>query len=210
MLSGGEKQRMGFSRLFYHEPRYAVLDEATSACSGDVEPVLYEGLKGRGISELRIFLLFHSFLPPLSSLSTLSWLCVPVASESCVLMWMVALITISTRASLKRYHTFTLTLGLGDAGQTWDFDRIGTESERGSTERELHELRERLAEVEDWKARRAEIERELGKVWVQGEELGAPVAEDGQRQAEEEIDGLRLGAVGREAEVGDHAGEIGA
>lgn len=86
-----------------------------------------------------------------------------------------ALITISTRASLKRYHTFTLTLGLGDEGESWEFQRIGTETEKQSVEKELAELREHLANVEEWKRRRQEIDNELGKVWVEGgDELAPP------------------------------------
>lgn len=79
-----------------------------------------------------------------------------------------ALVTISTRASLKRYHTYTLTLGLGEHGDEWDFQRIGTASEKSSVEKELAELRERLERVEEWKQRRNEIEKELGQVWVEG------------------------------------------
>ncbi|KAI9705924.1 MAG: hypothetical protein M1836_005330 [Candelina mexicana] len=135
VLSGGEKQRMGMARLMYHEPRYAFIDEGTSAVSSDVEGLLYEKAKGKGIT----------------------------------------LITISTRASLKKYHTFNLTLGLGHDGAEWDFERIGTEKEKMNVERELQELRERLAQIEEWKRRREEIEEELGKVWLEGgDELGPP------------------------------------
>ncbi|KAH7319118.1 ABC transporter transmembrane region 2-domain-containing protein [Rhexocercosporidium sp. MPI-PUGE-AT-0058] len=135
VLSGGEKQRMAIARLLYHEPRYAFIDEGTSAVSSDVEGLLYERCKEKGIT----------------------------------------LITISTRASLKKYHTFNLTLGLGDDGSEWDWERIGTEKEKMGVERELHELRERLAKVKEWEDRKVEIEKELAKVWVDGgEELEIP------------------------------------
>ncbi|GIZ42183.1 hypothetical protein CKM354_000546100 [Cercospora kikuchii] len=134
VLSGGEKQRMAIARLLYHEPRYAFIDEGTSAVSSDVEGILYETCKKKGIT----------------------------------------LITISTRASLKRYHSFTLTLGLGEDASEYEFNRIGTATEKSSVEREIQELKEKLSQVEKWKQRRQEIDEELSKVWVGGEELPAP------------------------------------
>ncbi|TAQ90723.1 hypothetical protein B7494_g896 [Chlorociboria aeruginascens] len=135
VLSGGEKQRMAIARLLYHEPRYAVIDEGTSAVSSDVEGLLYERCKEKGIT----------------------------------------LITISTRASLKRYHDFSLKLGLGEDGTEWEYERIGTEKEKMGVERELMELRERLAKVEEWTKRKEAIDQELAKVWVEGgDELSPP------------------------------------
>lgn len=134
VLSGGEKQRMAIARLLYHEPRYAFIDEGTSAVSSDVEGLLYENCKEKGIT----------------------------------------LITISTRASLKKYHTFNLTLGMGDDGTLWEWERIGTEKEKMGVEKELQELRQRLAKVQEWESRKSAIELELAKVWVEGEVLQTP------------------------------------
>lgn len=133
---------MGIARLLYHEPRYAVIDEGTSAVSADVEGVLYEGCKERGIT----------------------------------------LLTISTRASLKRYHTFNLSLGGGEDGSEWAFERIGTVEEKMGVERELAQLREKLERVQEWENRKRVIEGELERVWVVDggdRELEAPVYEEG-------------------------------
>ncbi|KAJ3179473.1 hypothetical protein HDU85_004884 [Gaertneriomyces sp. JEL0708] len=54
VFSGGEKQRVQLARLFYHHPRFAVLDEATSAVSNDVEALLYSGAKDEGITVITI------------------------------------------------------------------------------------------------------------------------------------------------------------
>ena len=99
---------------------------------------------------------------------------------------LTALITISTRASLKKFHTYNLTLGLGADGAGWEFDRIGTEKEKMGVQKELAELRERLSRVEEWKGRRDAIDAELSRVWVQGgDELAPPPYIDGDKTTEQ-------------------------
>jgi len=148
---------MAIARLLYHEPRYAFVDEGTSAVSSDVEGIMYEKAKARGIT----------------------------------------LVTISTRASLKRYHSFTLTLGLGEAGEEWEFQQIGTAAEKSTVEKELADLRERLSKVEFWKKRRLEIDAELNKVWVEGgNELDEPeyikARREKQQEEADEEEGLQM------------------
>lgn len=63
---------------------------------------------------------------------------------------------------------------MGEDTYTYTLQRIGTESEKQSVEKELAELRDRLSKVEQWKARRKEIENELNDVLTAGGETLAP------------------------------------
>lgn len=54
VLSGGEKQRLMFARILYTNPKFAVIDEGTSAVSADMEGQLYEECKKNDITLLTI------------------------------------------------------------------------------------------------------------------------------------------------------------
>lgn len=150
VLSGGEKQRMAFARLFYHEPRYAFLDETTSAVSADVEGYLYELCKERGITLITIstrvgLRKYHAFNLTLG-----------LDRE---------------RSDEGRRDTDgeSDTEGIGE-GREWDIVRVGTREEKMGVERELGSLREKLAKVDEMERRKREIEEELGMVFVRGQE----------------------------------------
>jgi ATP-binding cassette subfamily D (ALD) long-chain fatty acid import protein len=54
ILSGGLQQRVAMARLFYHKPRYAILDECTSSVTLEVERVMYEEAKRLGITLMTV------------------------------------------------------------------------------------------------------------------------------------------------------------
>jgi ATP-binding cassette subfamily D (ALD) long-chain fatty acid import protein len=88
----------------------------------------------------------------------------------------ITIVTMSTRASLKKYHSFQLTL---DGHGGWNLERIGGEVERGEVERELEELREKVRLAEEAQKRLEVVKEELGRVWVQGgKELEGSVSDN--------------------------------
>ncbi|PSK40124.1 ATP-binding cassette sub-family D member 2 [Elsinoe australis] len=54
VLSIGNQQRIAAARLFYHRPRYAILDECTSSLTPDVERMMYEEAKRLGITLMTV------------------------------------------------------------------------------------------------------------------------------------------------------------
>jgi len=96
------------ARLFYHKPIFGFLDECTSAVSTDVEGSMYSHAKDLGISYF--FSLFFSFLFLLIQF----------------LLFILALITVSHRSSLFKYHKFLLKF---DGEKNWTFSQIDTDKE---------------------------------------------------------------------------------
>ncbi|KAF9229610.1 hypothetical protein BS17DRAFT_723587 [Gyrodon lividus] len=53
-LSGGDQQKIAWARLFYHKPKYAILDEATSLVPPDMEGKMMEHAAALGITLLTV------------------------------------------------------------------------------------------------------------------------------------------------------------
>ncbi|KAI5305882.1 Vacuolar ATP synthase subunit B [Ascosphaera pollenicola] len=54
VLSGGLQQRIAMARLFYHKPKYAILDECTSSVTLEIEKVMYETAKSLGVTLMTV------------------------------------------------------------------------------------------------------------------------------------------------------------
>ncbi|KAI5120609.1 hypothetical protein M0805_008085 [Coniferiporia weirii] len=137
VLSGGEKQRMGLARAFYHRPKFAVLDECTSAVSSDVEGAMYQHAKALGITLITI-----SLRPSLAKYHT-------------------HLLTLQGPTSTSTPGDSEAEEG-GNEGGSWTLTRVGTAAERMGRDREIALLETRLAEVDAWMHRVKELEVLLG------------------------------------------------
>lgn len=54
VLSGGMQQRVAMARLFYHRPRFAILDECTSSVTLETEKIMYDAAKRMGITMMTV------------------------------------------------------------------------------------------------------------------------------------------------------------
>ncbi|KAL8732111.1 MAG: hypothetical protein Q9181_004075 [Wetmoreana brouardii] len=54
VLSGGLQQRVAMARLFYHRPKYAILDECTSSVTLEIEKAMYDNAKELGITLMTV------------------------------------------------------------------------------------------------------------------------------------------------------------
>ena len=54
VLSTGLQQRVAMARLFYHRPKYAILDECTSSVTLEIEKAMYDTAKSLGITLMTV------------------------------------------------------------------------------------------------------------------------------------------------------------
>ena len=166
VLSGGEKQRMGFARLFYHEPRYAVLDEATSAVSQDVEGYLYEMCKEKGMTV--VTLSTRIGLRKYHEWNLKVGLDDEVGGGQGQSQGVEEGRSSDERVGNGGGGAVSSEEEIGE-GKEWEMVRVGTREEKVGVERELAGLREKLGMVQEWERRKREVEVELGLVHVKSE-----------------------------------------
>lgn len=54
VFSGGLQQRVAMARLFYHAPKYAILDECTSSVTLEIEKAMYDNAKALNITLMTV------------------------------------------------------------------------------------------------------------------------------------------------------------
>lgn len=79
-------------------------------------------------------------------------------------MTYLALITISHRPTLLKYHQYQLRLGTGNDGYGSEFHRLSSAQGRMTIENEIAELEQLMEQVDGWRTRRTEIDVALTKV----------------------------------------------
>ncbi|ELU45189.1 ATP-binding cassette transporter [Rhizoctonia solani AG-1 IA] len=141
VLSGGERQRMGMARLFYHKPKFAVLDGECSKLGvilGPTDFVLQNHAKDLGITLITIshrptLNKYHKWLLTLWGDSTGSWTYARVGTDE-------------ERMELDRW-----------VGNIWLID-----DRTYRFHREIERLEAQLSDVAQWERRLKEVANELG------------------------------------------------
>lgn len=54
VLSSGLQQRVAMARLYYHKPKYAILDECTSSVTSEMEKIMYDNARALGITLMTV------------------------------------------------------------------------------------------------------------------------------------------------------------
>ncbi|MEM8829561.1 MAG: ABC transporter ATP-binding protein/permease [Cyanobacteria bacterium P01_G01_bin.19] len=85
VLSRGEQQRLAFARLLLHQPKYAILDESTSALDGDNQDSLYRILANTNTTYISVghrpnLLLYHQQV--LQLIDSTTWSLIPAQEFS--------------------------------------------------------------------------------------------------------------------------------
>ncbi|CEI85779.1 Putative ATP-binding cassette, subfamily D (ALD), member 2 [Rhizopus microsporus] len=116
------------ARLFYHKPRYTILDECTSAVSMDIEKIMYTHATGKTI---------HTTCNH---------------TDDLLLALGISLLTVSHRPSLWKYHNFILQYD-GQGGYVFtklDAEkRLALQEEKNMIEQKLQEIPKLQARIHE-------------------------------------------------------------